>query len=188
MRSLLIEKEFRYDGSQLRPLFAYMTTGLSGDSIVAWQGPCDVSLDKMVDGEDKREHAKISSDLMLHFIVEKFPANLAFAVAAQRLLATMVLEEIRQHCKNREMANDLRRAGDDIWLGKKKLSISIATVSQVSSLIHYAINITNKGTPVETLSLEDLEIEATFLANCILKNFSQEMVDLDFATHKVFPV
>ncbi|MDZ4662272.1 MAG: DUF366 family protein [Pseudomonadota bacterium] len=188
MKYFWLEKEITYDGSQLKPLFSYMNAGPSGDSIVAWQGPCNVPLHNMVDGEDRRELAKISSDKMLHFIVEKFPANLSFAVAAQRLLAGQALERLRELCTDKSIAFALTRAGDDIWLSKKKLSISIATVSQISSLIHFAINISNEGTPVETLSLGDLKIEPISFAKILMQSFSREMDELDFATQKVFPV
>src|SRR6185436_3370832 len=94
MKTHWFEKSFKYDGSQLHSLFAYLETGLLGDSVVAWRGACDVSLDKMVDGEDFREKQKICGSDMIHFIVEKFPANLPMAVALQRLLATLVKDVV----------------------------------------------------------------------------------------------
>ena len=47
--------------------------------------------------------------------------------------------------------------GDDIFIGDAKLSVSIATASISSMKIHFALNITTKGTPidVQTSSLED---------------------------------
>ena len=87
MKSHFHAKKLKYDGSQLRPLFAYENFQISGDSIVAWVGGCDVSLEHMVDFEDKIVKAKIKSDLMLHFIVEYFHSDLFSAVAIQRLLA-----------------------------------------------------------------------------------------------------
>ncbi len=188
MNPFLFEQKFPYDGSQLKSLFAYMQARLSGDSIVAWQGACDIPIENIVDGEDRLEEAKIASDEMLHFIVEKFPANLPLGVSLQRLLASIILDEIRKLSPQKEMVLKMHRSGDDLWLENQKLSISIATVSAVSTLIHFAVNVTNKGTPVSTLSLEDLEIVPKTLAEGVLDSFCTEINSLDFATQKVFPV
>ena len=47
--------------------------------------------------------------------------------------------------------------GDDIFIDNKKLSVSIATASISSMKMHFALNITTEGTPVdvETSALED---------------------------------
>ena len=93
MKTFFYPKKLKYDGSQLRPLFAYENFKVEGPAIVSWVGACDVSFDHMVDFEDKIAQAKIKSDLMLHFIVEIFPADLLAAVALQRLFATIVKTE-----------------------------------------------------------------------------------------------
>ena len=153
MKSKFVSKKMKYDGSQLRPLFSYMTHDLLGDSIVSWVGPCDVTVEHMKDGEDLKAKEKIKGDLMLHFIVELFDGDLFGAVAVQRLLSSIakdVLLDIGKLGKEK-----VSREGDDIFVGKKKLSISIATRSTHSSLIHFAVNCVNKGTPIPTCSLED---------------------------------
>ncbi|MEK6556365.1 MAG: DUF366 family protein, partial [Bdellovibrionota bacterium] len=43
MKQKWIEKEFKYDGTQLASLFNYLNYGIVGDSIVSWIGPCDIS-------------------------------------------------------------------------------------------------------------------------------------------------
>ena len=72
MQQAWIEKPIHYDGSQLRSLFCYQNCRVMGDSIVAWCGPCDVSPEHMIDGEDKFAGQKICGHNMLHFIIEKF--------------------------------------------------------------------------------------------------------------------
>ncbi|HMN69679.1 MAG TPA: DUF366 family protein, partial [Bdellovibrionales bacterium] len=52
LKTKFIDTAEIYDGSQLVSLRSYLKHGLLGDSIVAWVGPCKVSLDHMVDGED----------------------------------------------------------------------------------------------------------------------------------------
>jgi uncharacterized protein len=192
MKLLFCAKKIKYDGSQLRPLFAYENFQMSGDSIVSWVGPCDVSLDHMVDYEDKIVKAKIKSDLMLHFIVEYFHSDLFSAVALQRLFASQLMSELEQLIKKRDVLSPAKirfvRKGDDIFWGKKKLSISIASCSAVSNQIHFAINVVNRGTPVLTCALQDFKVNPQELAKTVMESFCREFEDILFATHKVKPL
>ena len=174
----------KYDGSQLRPLFSYENFGLKGDAMLSWVAPTDVTLAHMVDFEDKIEESKICGEKMLHFIIEFFPANLSFGVTAQRLLASIIKDMIAAKVPNAK----LTRKGDDIYVGAGKLSISIASVSAVSTLVHFAVNITNKGTPVKTASLEDFKIKPEAFAKDVLKAFAAEFEDVIWATQKVKPL
>lgn len=175
-----IEEPLKYDGSQLKSLYAYLNHQILGDSIVAFTGPCDVSFEHMVDGEDFLEGSAIRGDSMLHFIIELFGRNLEQAVTFQRLFTLMVQEHIHQISPHK-----LTRSGDDLFLGDGKLSISIATVSPVSALIHFAMNMTNAGTPVKTASLMDLDISPRELARLVGKSFSDEVKTINEACWKV---
>jgi hypothetical protein len=177
VKAKFLETGELYDGSQLVSLRSYLKHELLGDSIVAWIGACDVSLEHMVDGEDLLENASIRGDKMVHFIVEKFDSTLLAAVALQRLLASIVKDVLGE--------SRMIRDGDDLFLDGKKLSISIATQSPVSSLIHFAVNVTNAGTPVPTLSLEDLKVEPREFANEVMKRFVDEVASIREATQKV---
>lgn len=191
MKSKFIEREFAYDGTQLRSLFAYLDHGLMGNSIVAWVGPCEVSFDHMVDGEDLLAKSAIRGSRMVHFIVEKFGAGLPEMVALQRLLAGIVVETLSDAPLGARLP--LRREGDDVFAtfpldaggGEGKLSISIATVSPTSGLIHFAVNVSNEGTPVKTASLEDLRVPAQEFAERVLSAFSSECASIEEATQKV---
>jgi hypothetical protein len=55
-------------------------------------------------------------------------------------------------------------------------------------MIHFALNITNEGTPVPTCSLEDLQIDPKNFAEKVLKAFSEEYVSITEATQKVRPL
>lgn len=191
MKTKLIKKKFTYTGGQLRPHFAYENYGLLGNSIVAWQGACDISFDKMVDWEDVLEQSPIFGDLMLHFIVEVFGQNLFSAVVLQRLLSSIVKDELEKRILNKKvLKNSIRliRDGDDIFWGEKKVSISIASISPVSTQIHFAVNVTNDNTPVKTAALSDFGIGAVDLAESVLKTFSREFVSIEQATQKVKPL
>lgn len=183
MKSLFLETTEKYDGSQLVSLRSYLKHKILGDSIVAWIGACEITPEHMVDGEDLVAGAEIRGGRMLHFIVEKFDSSLLAAVALQRLLASIVKDELQK--LSPVAARDLHRDGDDLWLGDRKLSISIATQSPVSSLIHFAVNITNENTPVKTLALEDLKVDPRVLAESVMVAFCNEVAGVREATQKV---
>ena len=185
MQTKFIDREFSYDGTQLRSLYAYLDHGLLGDSIVAWVGPCNIDFAHMVDGEDLLAKAEIRGSRMVHFIVEKFPATLPEMVALQRLLASIAKDLIETMSDQ----SRVRRDGDDIYVklptGEGKLSISIATISPASGLIHFAVNVSNQGTPVKTASLEDLGLEPKDFASRVLSAFANECRSIRDATMKV---
>ena len=190
MKFKYIESSFLYDGSQLRSLFAYLNFELEGDSIIAWQGPCNIPFDKMIDGEDLLARSAICVENMLHFIVELFGTTLAQAVAMQRLLASLAsdtLQELNATLRISHGMGGLRRDGDDLFIDDRKLSISIATISPVSTLIHFAVNCDNRGTPVPTVSLADLNVAPAVFAKRLSEKFAAEAESIARATRKVRP-
>ena len=156
-----------YDGTQIHSLWAYRTYGVQGDSIVAFQGGCDIPFDHMVDLEDVRARSRIASPLMLHFICEHFDLDLEKAVLRQRLLAAIVRDEL---------GGEVRREGDDLFLGPGKLSISIATLTPVSSKIHFGINIERElHVDVETRGLRDLGADPADVARRVLAQYAAQI-------------
>lgn len=183
MKIFFSDKKIDYNGSALSPLHSYLQYKIHGDSIVAFIGGCDVSLEHMVDAEDFVVRAQIKSDSMLHFIVEIFGQNLMTAVSLQRLLVSIAQNILPQK---------LRREGDDLYLdtqtGALKLSVSIASVSVVSAMIHLGLNIKNQGTPVPTCCLQDLQVDPKSFALELMKKFSEEYESIVGATQKVHPL
>jgi len=181
LKTLFVDEQIKYTGEQLRSLWAYMNFNLKGDCIVAFVGGCDVDLTEMVDMADVKEEAKIFSRSMLHFIVEHFDTDLEKAILRQRLLV-----EIARCAINEMLGRDaLRREGDDLFDGDRKLSVSIATASPVSTLIHFGLNISSRDTPVPTVGLEDYKIAPRKLADVIMERYAREMDEIDEARAKV---
>jgi len=176
----LLDERIDYDGSQLSSLFAYRTAGLAGDSIVAFRGACRVTDETIVDVEDQRAGARIEGDDMLHFIAERFDERLEAMVLRQRLFGRLVADAIEE----RSDASVVVR-GDDLFIGTGKLSISVATVSPVSALFHFGLNIDQAGTPVETAALNDLSIAWEEAAAAALERYEVETRDVAFAARKV---
>ena len=185
LKSQFIKQEFAYDGSQLRSLFGYLSHGVQGDSVISWIGACAISNEHMVDGEDLLAGETIAGDRMVHFVIERFGHSLAAAVALQRLFASMLMDLFREHVADPETAEMFHREGDDIFFGPGKMSISIATVSPVSALIHFAVNVTNEGTPVKTAALRDIDFPPEDFARAAMKRLADEVASIDEAVVKV---
>lgn len=185
MKTYFSEMEWPYDGSQLKHLYAYMNFKILGDSVVAWVGPCNVQNIFMADGEDLLAGSEIRGDRMVHFILEKYDIDFFAAVSLQRLISSLAIDVLRQHAGQKEIALQLRRDGDDIYYNNKKLSISIAKKFVNSGVIHFAVNVVNDGTPVETLSLGDLSIDPVLFAKKLLEKIKDESESIRDATQKV---
>lgn len=201
MKTKFIEENFSYNGDQLTSLYAYLNHRVQGDSIVCWRGPCDIPMDKIVDGQDLLEGSKIYSEDMLHFIIEIFDAKLMEMVLVQRLFCELVKDEVLKMSRGKIQ---LERLGDDLYFRTDseitspptkdkdlKLNISIATMSPTSGLIHFGINVSSKNTPVKTYSLSEiakisnLEFSASDWAQRLMSRLSIEWLDSKKATQKV---
>ncbi len=172
-----------YDGTQLSSHFAYRTYGTEGDSIVAFVGPCQVDLSNMVDLEDVRNKAGIKSPSMLHFIIEHFDGvpDLEKAVLRQRLLI-LIVSELLQGKANEPIS----RRGDDLYSPEEgKLSVSIATRSPVSTLIHLGLNVVSGGAPVKTAGLTELGVAIEPFALSVLSRYQNELKEVGRAQRKV---
>jgi len=155
---------------KLYPHFARREYGLRGDAIVAFVGPCRVCGDELVDWEDRLAGDFIAAASMLHFVAEHFGVSLREAVLRQRLLASLVRDAVG------EAAPDVstRRDGDDIFVGERKLSVSIATVSLTSAVIHFGVNVDAAGAPVPAIGLRELGIDPTALGRSVMERYARE--------------
>jgi uncharacterized protein len=178
--TFLTREPREYRGSELRSHWIYETFGVQGDAICAFAGRVDVRGARMVDLADVQAGLVIAGDSMLHFILESFGPDLDRAVFMQRLLVVLACEKLAARG-----ALGLRRSGDDIYLGRGKLSVSIATVSPVSCLVHFGINVTQDGTPVETAALRDAGIDPFDFAQDMLAGYAHEITQMARATTKV---
>jgi hypothetical protein len=174
-----LDEKIDYDGSQLAPHWIYKKTGIMGDAAVSFIGSCNVSDEQMADLEDLLQKKTIKADKMLHFIVEIFGRDCFFAASIQGGF----ISEIQNVLLERKVP--VTKNGDDLFVGKGKLSISIASVSTVSALIHIGMNISNSGTPVQTSALEDFDIDAKVFSSTVLKRFDLEFSRIILAASKV---
>lgn len=181
MKTKFIDKNITYIGSQLAPHWIYKNFGIQGDSIVAFVGECDVKLTEMVDIEDVINNEPIYSKLMLSFISEQFGIGLVEGVFRQRLLICIIKELLE------EKGIFVVRNGDDLMIDGKKLSVSIATKSTTSVLIHTGLNIISEGAPVvasglsSELGIDDIKNFAIEIMN----RYSAEIEDIVLASTKV---
>lgn len=181
MKTKFIEEEVKYIGSQLAPHWIYKNYKIQGDAIVAFIGECKVDLTEMVDIEDVINNEPIYSKLMLSFITEQFGVELSEGVFRQRLLICIIKELLE------ERGVFVVRNGDDLMIDGKKLSVSIATKSVTSVLIHTGLNILSEGAPVSASGLtSELGItDVKEFANEVMHRYSLELEDIKLACTKV---
>jgi len=176
---LFSPQEIQYTGRELSSHFAYRMFDVLGESVVAFCGLCWVETENMVDLYDQKRDEHIFSQRMLHYIFETFDHDLTAAIYRQRLFAAIVQQELQL----RGVSHVVRR-GDDLFVGDAKLSVSIATLTPVSTMIHFGVNIASKGTPVKTLGLADFQIEPRGFALETMSTFRQEMAGVEKARCK----
>lgn len=190
LKLIKLESGLLYDGSQIKPMWAFQELGVKGSSIVNWKGPMNIRPDELIDYEDVG--LEIKSDEMLHFIIEHFdvqPADMRLCYHRQRILVMIVQDLLKG------MDIKTQRRGDDLYCNGGKLSVSIASCSISSMKIHFALNITSQGTPtdVETMGLmecsSDLNKESiSKLADKISEAYVNEIMDMeeDISKTRVF--
>ena len=184
MRTQLLAREIAYTGEQLRSGWIAETAGLGDDAAVGFLGPCDVSPEHMVDTEDLEAGARICSPRMVHIIVEHARLDLPHITTRQRLLMAIAAEII-----NARLGESLvRREGDDLYLRDRKLSISVATASPTSGLIHAGFNVRGEGAPVAAIGLEELGCDPAEFAAALLGAYAAEVEGERRAAQKVRPV
>ena len=181
MKTKFVNEEIKYIGSQLVPHWIYKNFKIQGDAIVAFIGECVVTLTEMVDIEDVINNEPIYSKSMLSFITEQFGIGLVEGVLRQRLLITIIKELLVKR------GIFVVRNGDDLIIDGRKLSVSIATKSMTSVLIHTGLNILSEGAPVvasgikSELGISDIED----FAKEVMERYSEELDDIVLATTKV---
>ena len=194
-RVLVTDRHIEYTGHQLRSRWIHDTFGIAGDAIAAFPGPCNVPTDALVDNEDRRAGDTIRAALMLHIIIEHSDCDLHLAVFRQRLLIAIIKDLLHEAAE----IPGLRRSGDDIFCSAdevspaadepsgpdEKLTVSIATSSLVSTLIHTGINIDPSGAPVPACGLQRFGINHLDFADALTAAYIAEIASAAHACTKV---
>jgi hypothetical protein len=186
LRTVLAGNPIDYDGSQLRSGFLAAALGLEAEAggtgaIGAFTGACDVKPEFVVDLDEVASGEPIRAARMLHFIAEFPEHDLEKAVLRQRLLASLARDALASLAPGR----DFQRRGDDIYEEGRKVTISIATLSPRSSLVHFAVNIDASGAPVPARGLNDYAVDPGEFGRELLERFSAEMDSARAAAGKV---
>lgn len=182
-----------YTGAELRSHFVYQKSGKFGDCVLVFVGEMNVSpRGHMVDLHDVTTNDGIYSPLAVQFIIEHFNISLEVAVLRQRLFMLCATRAISSLSKL-----PIFLEGDDILCDSGKLSVSIATTSPVSCLIHAGINVVpvpSHFVKIKTSSLEEIthkswqHEDALSLGERIANLYIRELEDVLVATCKVLPV
>lgn len=187
MKSVVIDRQMMYDGSQIDPLWAYEHLDVRGDSVIVFRGAMDVVHVK--DIEDEKGGKAIRGDSLIHIIVERFdsPANMRHAYYLQRILIVCVQDALRN------LGITAERRGDDLFVDGGKLTVSIATAGITSEKIHCGINLTCKGTPAEAnaIGLSELGIDPDSwneIGRGVADRFVSELRDIESDICKTRPL
>lgn len=179
VRILYSPQELQYTGLELSSHFAYRMFDILGDSVVAFCGMAWVETDNLVDLSDKKHNRSIFSHSMLHFLFENFDLDLTTAIYRQRLFASILQQELLLRG-----VGHVRRRGDDLFVGEAKLTVSIATLTPVSTMIHFGVNIVSKGAPVKAMGLQDLQVEPRGFALDVMETYRREVEGIENARAK----
>lgn len=175
-----IPSELVYDGTQLATHWPRRTAGVTGDCVVAFLGPAEVPTENLVDLEDRRAGERITARRMLHLIGVWFGRTLAETVLRQRLYIFLTAERLRLR------GVGVLVEGDDIYTpDRRKLSVSIATVSPLAGLVHIGLNDDPTGAPVPAVGLAELGVDAVDFARELLEVFEEAERGLASAAAKV---
>ena len=197
-----------YSGAELRQGIAFDwipdKTQIKKVNIITGRGIADVKLSEMVDKEDVKNNEPIYSDDMYHMIFEILgETDLEKLVFIQRYIIRLIvdiLEERRCDWNTPENRPALWVKGDDILSDAGKLSVSIATVSASSGLIHIGLNANAKkfpdlvkATTLYELWLHDAQNRSSEIFDELLGSFDRylkyyiktEFQDILVATSKV---
>ncbi len=183
MKIVLLDQPLNYDGLQLATSFVDSHCPESDrDSVILFEGEADVPVEHLVDLEDAEAGDVIYSPWMAHIIIEHRGIDLRSGVLAQRLLMRLLARWLEERS-----GQSLQIRGDDLFLGERKLTVSIATTSPRGVLIHTAINVHTENTPVPAAGLRDLRVPALDLLKAIARLYADEMASVEHATTKVRP-
>lgn len=181
MKIVLLDQPLCYDGLQLATAFIDShCPGDERDALILFEGGADVPREHLVDLEDAEAGDVIYSPWMAHFIIEHRGLDLRSGVLAQRLLIRLLGRWLEDRSGR---AIDVR--GDDLFLGNRKLSVSIATTSPRGVLIHTAVNVRTEDTPVPAAGLCDLRVRAPDFLKAVARLYADEMASVEHATTKV---
>lgn len=184
IQTRLLESEINYTGAELRPHYILSQHKIQGSALIAFIGACDVKTDHLVDWEDRLNNDSIKAAKMVHFIGEFFQSTLREGVLRQRLLMSIIHDVLLEKLPKVEM----KRSGDDLFVGDRKLSVSIVTSSPVSQLLHAAINLDPAGAPVKAIGVIELGLQDFGWVKEVLTRFAEEWVSIEQACTKVRPV
>jgi hypothetical protein len=189
----ILDETITYTGTELRPHWGLEQTGVYGSLLTAFVGPCRVPTGHLVDMEDRLASDHIESKAMLHVLGEFYGTSLEAGVLYQRLFMNWAQTLLNEYPKSANKGGDwvVARRGDDLFVGDRKLSVSIATVSPVSVLVHWGLNVDPTGAPVKAIGFQELgwsNSEVLAFAKKLITHYIGELEEIRVAQCKVRPV
>jgi len=181
LETAFLAGKIEYTGSELRSHFVREKAGIEGDGVVAFTGACRVAGSRLVDLEDAEEQHEIIAKEMLHFIGEHFLCPLREGNVRLRLFASIVKETLEEMSPGIVVTRD----GDDLFVNDRKLTVAVCTVSPLSLLFHFGVNVNPSGAPVSAVGLKKFDIDAKQFGLAALERYRHECESIERAIRKV---
>lgn len=176
----ILEETIAYTGKELRSGWVREKTGIhGGGAAVGFVGPCHVEPEYMADLDDAKTGEGIEAAMMAHVVVEHVACSLQVAVLRQRLLVCNLCEILN------ERGIAVHRDGDDVFVGGRKLTVSIAAPSRRSCMIHLGIDVDPEGAPVAAVGLDEMGVAPFELLETLLDRYRKELATAAYAETKV---
>jgi hypothetical protein len=176
----ILEEKITYTGRELRGGWVAEVTGIKGGgAAVGFIGPAHVETEDLVDLDDVKAGVSIEAAEMAHVVVEHLGCTLQAAVLRQRLMVCILCEILT------ERGIMPHREGDDVYVGGRKLTVSIAAPSRRACMIHLGINVNSEGAPVAAVGLDDFGVSALELLEALLDRYRKELTSAAYAETKV---
>lgn len=191
----LLKEESTYDGSQLKPLWGYITHGIQGNSIIVFQGPISLHKDDMSDVKDIRREQHltdfiVTADKAINFVIEHFDQMPNLTLMYHRLI---LLSSIAKELIYERTGKTIRKDGSSLYFNGKKLSVGVATVNLTSGKMHFSLNVTSEGAPsyLKISSLNDIgivESDALEFGKDVATRYAMEIMEIASDVSKTRPI
>jgi hypothetical protein len=98
-----------------------------------------------------------------------------------RLFASIVKETLEEMSPGIVVTRD----GDDLFVNDRKLTVAVCTVSPLSLLFHFGVNVNPSGAPVSAVGLKKFDIDAKQFGLAALERYRHECESIERAIRKV---
>ena len=183
MNYIVVQEPFEMTIDVMKPHWALLEYDLKGDSIVVSRGMLRIEHKYLIDLMDRKRGITLPDGEMLHFIIEHFGDDLEKGILRQSILIGIACNKISHRIKGKRIL----RWGDDIFDEDRRITLTSATITLVSSKIHLGICIRSDEN-TGFVGTEELGIDADELGEVICNQYMADMKRLAEKCWRMRPI